>query len=291
MASALEVRNLVKIYNTGGTCVRAVDDVSLSVAPGEFVVILGASGSGKSTLLHLVAGLDLPTAGTVTIDGHDLFQFSDAERTRFRRRRIGVIFQAYNLLPTLSALDNVALPALLDGQGARAAGARAEMLLTRVGLQNRLRHRPDALSGGEQQRVAVARALMNEPTLLLADEPTGNLDTQRGQEIWRLLAELVEPAAGSAPPGGAGATPGGSGATKPTAEAPPPSAVGQAAARLPAVIAVTHDAAGAAHAHRVLVLKDGRYVGEFDPRAEQRGQDEHHAALVAARYAELAERT
>ena len=263
MAGVLEVDNLAKEFRGGTEPVRALAGVTLRLDPGEFVAVLGASGSGKSTLLHLIAGLDEPTAGTVTIEGRDIFALGDRQRTIFRRRHLGVVFQAYNLLPGLTALENVALPAYLDGRNAPQARQRAQALLERVHLADRMDHRPQALSGGEQQRVAVARALMNEPTLLLADEPTGNLDTRHGQDIWRLLAELVTPEEDSHTTRDGAAT--------------------------PAVIAVTHDAAGAAHAHRVVVLRDGRIVGEFDPRAESGSAGEHNAALVAARYAQLAD--
>ena len=263
MATALEVDNLMKEYRGGTQPVRALAGVSLELAAGEFVAVLGASGSGKSTLLHLIAGLDEPTSGRVIIEGKDIFALSDQKRTIFRRRRLGVVFQAYNLLPGLTAWENVALPAYLDGRNGTRAQQRARTLLERVHLADRMDHRPQALSGGEQQRVALARALMNEPTLLLADEPTGNLDTRHGQEIWRLLAELV------APEKHEGSTEDG--------------------IPIPAVIAVTHDAAGAACAHRVVVLRDGGVVGEFDPRAESGSAGEHNAALVAARYAQLAD--
>jgi len=263
MTAALEVDNLVKEYHGGTEPVRALAGVSLTLAPGEFVAVLGASGSGKSTLLHLIAGLDEPTSGKVTVEGKDISALSDQQRTLFRRRRLGVVFQAYNLLPGLTAWENVALPAYLDGRDGTQAQQRARTLLDRVRLADRMDHRPQALSGGEQQRVAVARALMNEPTLLLADEPTGNLDTRHGQDMWRLLAELVAPKEDAHH--SAGSTP------------------------APAVIAATHDAAGAAHAHRVVVLRDGRVVGEFDPRAESGSAGEHNAALVAARYAQLAD--
>lgn len=240
----LQATGLSKAYDTGGEPVHALCDVSLTVEEGEFVTIMGASGSGKSTLLHLLGGLDRPTSGSAIIEGHDLAQMADRKRTRFRRRRLGVIFQAYNLLPTLSALENVALPAILDGTDPREADRRAHELLDRVDLAHRATHRPQALAGGEQQRVAIARALMNNPALIFADEPTGNLDTEHGTAIWRLLASLVSE----------------SGRT---------------------VLAVTHEADGAAYADRVVVLKDGRIVGEVKPDGED------HATAVAARYREL----
>lgn len=241
---ALDVTDLRKSYPTGGEPVHALRGISFRVREGEFIVIMGASGSGKSTVLHLVGGLDKPTAGSIVIEGRDLGRMSDRERTLHRRRRLGIIFQAYNLLPTLTAMENVALPAMLDGADQRAIDRKASALLDRVDLAHRKTHRPQALSGGEQQRVAIARALMNDPVLLLADEPTGNLDTEHGAAVWRLLAALVRE----------------SGRT---------------------VVAVTHEADGAAFADRVMVLKDGRIIGEFVPRGED------HASVVATRYREL----
>ncbi len=241
---ALEVTDLRKSYHTGGEPVQALCGISLSVREGEFLAIMGASGSGKSTVLHLVGGLDNPTAGSIVIEGRDLGLMSDRERTLYRRRRLGIIFQAYNLLPTLTAMENVALPAMLDGADQREIDHKASALLERVDLAHRKTHRPQALAGGEQQRVAIARALMNDPVLLLADEPTGNLDTQHGAAIWRLLASLVRE----------------SGRT---------------------VVAVTHEAEGAAFADRVVVLKDGRIIGEFAPCGED------HASVVATCYREL----
>ena len=171
---------------------------------------------------------------------------TDRQRTLFRRRRLGIVFQAYNLLPTLTALENVSLPALIDGSDAREAEQRAGKLLEVIDLSHRANHRPDALSGGEQQRVAIARALMNDPAVILADEPTGNLDTQHGEAIWALLSKLVH---------SEGRT----------------------------VLAVTHEPTGATFADRIVVLKDGRHVGEIEPDGEG------HASLVAARYTALVE--
>jgi len=153
--------------------------------------LMGASGSGKSTLLHLVAGLDIVTSGTILIGDQNIGALSDARRTLFRRQNIGLVFQAYNLLPTLTALENVELPALLDGRGHADVGRRAAELLDMLGLTTRARHRPQAMSGGERQRVAIARALINDPLLLLADEPTGNLDAHHSASVWRELRRLV----------------------------------------------------------------------------------------------------
>jgi len=187
-----------KVFRQGETEVRALAGVSFEVAAGEFVAIRGPSGSGKSTLLHLIGGLDVPSAGEIRIDGALLSRLSDDELTVFRRRRIGIVFQFFNLLPTLSAEENVALPLLLDGARARDARPRALAALEQVGLAHRRRHRPDELSGGEMQRAAVARALVIEPRLILADEPTGNLDTATGEQILSLIRR-AHAARGSSP--------------------------------------------------------------------------------------------
>jgi len=179
-----------KVYNGVAGRVAALAGVSLDVAPGEFVALMGPSGCGKSTLLHLVAAVDLPTSGELWVDGQHLTRLSDAALSRFRRDRVGIVYQFYNLLPTLSAWENVALPALLAGASPRGARERALALLRRVGTSHRAEHWPHELSGGEMQRVAVARALINRPAVLLADEPTGNLDSVAGRELLGLLAEL-----------------------------------------------------------------------------------------------------
>lgn len=171
--------------------VTALDDVSLAVSPCEFVGLTGPSGSGKSTLLHLLAGLDTPTEGTVEFDGTDLATLSERERTRLRLERVGVVFQRFHLLPSLSARSNVALPLVEAGVGRNERRERAADLLETVGLGDRLDHRPGELSGGEQQRVAVARALANDPDVVLADEPTGELDTDTGGRVLDLLSELA----------------------------------------------------------------------------------------------------
>ncbi len=179
-----------KIYNGAAGRVTALADVSLEIAAGEFVALMGASGCGKSTLLHLVAGVDAPTSGEVWVDGQELGRLSDAALSRFRRDRIGIVYQLYNLLPTLSAWENVALPALLAGVAPRLARERAMALLGQVGLAHRAGHWPHEMSGGEMQRVAIARALVNRPAILLADEPTGNLDSTAGRDLLDLLAML-----------------------------------------------------------------------------------------------------
>ena len=245
MSAILETIDLRKDFAAGAEVVHALAGLVLTVEPGTLVAIMGASGSGKSTLLHLLGGLDVPTAGRIVIEGHDLGSMSDRERTLFRRRRLGVVFQAYNLLPTLTAAENVALPLMVDGQGWSSIEEKTSSLLKLVDLEHRRCHRPQAMSGGEQQRVAVARALVNDPAIVLADEPTGNLDSKHSANIWQLLKRLTCQQART-------------------------------------VLAVTHEAAGAAHADRVVVLKDGRVVGEFAPSKEP------DAALVATRYTELA---
>ncbi|MFQ5590432.1 MAG: ABC transporter ATP-binding protein [Phycisphaerae bacterium] len=244
MNLVLEVTGLGKAYTGGGTVVQALVGIELSVRQGEFVAVMGASGSGKSTLLHLLGGLDKPSSGSILIENHELGKMTDRERTLFRRRRLGIIFQAYNLLPTLTALENVSLPAMVDGREAGRTREQADRLLGLVNMRQRAEHRPDALSGGEQQRVAIARALMNDPVVVLADEPTGNLDTRHAQSIWKLLSTLVHR----------------DGRT---------------------VVAVTHEATGAAFADRIVVLKDGRHIGEIKPDGEW------HASVVAARYTAL----
>ncbi|MFI5341227.1 MAG: ABC transporter ATP-binding protein [Candidatus Methylomirabilales bacterium] len=179
-----------KIYDGAGAPVAALASVSLAITPGEFVALMGPSGCGKSTLLHLVAGVDLPTSGDVWVDGQAIPRLSDRALSQFRRDRVGIVYQFYNLLPTMSAWENVALPALLRGLSARVARERAEERLCQVGMLHRKDHWPHELSGGEMQRVAIGRALVNGPSVLLADEPTGNLDSKAGREVLELLARL-----------------------------------------------------------------------------------------------------
>jgi len=225
------VSELAKSYNADGERVSALAGVSLEVAGGEFVGVMGASGSGKSTLLHLIGGLDRATSGSVVMAGRELARLTDRERTLFRRDHVGVVFQAFNLLPTLTALENVMLPAMIGGRVGREVEERAKSLLASVDLAHRLRHRPQAMAGGEQQRVAIARALINDPVVVLADEPTGNLDTHHGEDVWRLLARLGRH-------------------------------------RGTTIIAVTHEPSGATFADRVVVLKDGTVAGSFEPGGE-----------------------
>ena len=183
--AVLEVKDLCKVYGEGDTAVHAVDHVSFEVEKGEFVAIVGASCSGKSTLMNLIGGIDRPTAGKVIIDGEDLYALSESERAIFRRRNIGMIFQFYNLIPTLTAEENIMLPFLLDKR--RPEKAKVKDLLALLGLEARATHLPSALSGGQQQRVSIGRALINDPAFILADEPTGNLDSQSGREVMALL--------------------------------------------------------------------------------------------------------
>lgn len=181
----LEVKNLVKTYGKGENAVRAVDNISFSVDEGEFVAIVGASGSGKSTLLHLLGGVDRPTSGKVLIDGKDIYELSDDALAIFRRRQVGIIYQFYNLIPILNVTENITLPCDLDGK--TVVKNRLRELIKTLGLEERTTHLPNQLSGGQQQRVSIGRALVNDPALILADEPTGNLDSKSGDEIVSLL--------------------------------------------------------------------------------------------------------
>jgi putative ABC transport system ATP-binding protein len=190
-APLVELQHVSKAYAEGETVREVLTDARLSLHRGEFVVLLGRSGSGKSTLLNLMSGIDLPTRGTVRVEGRDLSSLSERERTLLRRERIGFVFQAFNLLPTLTVEENVRLPLELTGRTGSAADGRVRELLGQVGLGGREHSFPDRLSGGEQQRVAVARALAHAPPLLLADEPTGNLDEQTGQQVLDLLVGLI----------------------------------------------------------------------------------------------------
>ena len=220
MGNIIETHDLWKVYRMDGTRVEALRGVNLVVEAGEFVALVGPSGSGKSTLLHLMGAMDTPTRGEVHLHGHNLAHTSDAERTRLRCREVGFVFQAFNLLPTLSALENVEIALRLAGISRRERRARATELLERTGLGERVDHLPRQLSGGERQRVAIARALANQPALLLADEPTGNLDSATGQAIADLLRQF--------------------------------NAEGQT------IVLVTHDPEVAAQAGRVMRLRDGK---------------------------------
>lgn len=187
----IDVQGVSRAFHTAGTTVHAVRDVSLEVARGEFLAIIGRSGSGKTTLLNLIAGLDKPDSGAVFVDGEDITKYGDREMTEFRRHTIGFVFQSFGLLPLLSAAENVELALRIAGAGLRDRGRRTDELLEQVGLTPRAGHRPYELSGGEQQRVAVARALANEPPLLIADEPTGELDSATGAQIFQLLRDVA----------------------------------------------------------------------------------------------------
>jgi putative ABC transport system ATP-binding protein len=226
MTAILEAHDLVKRFPVGDTEVEALRGISLSVESGEFLAIMGASGSGKSTLLHLLGGLDRPTSGQVVIDGVDISGLGDEQATLTRRQKTGFVFQFFNLIPLLTVRENVALPFLIGGEALGERSARVDELLDLVGLTAKAEHRPNQLSAGEQQRVAVARALAAEPALLLADEPTGNLDYTTGGEILDLLrrscVELSQ-----------------------------------------TIVLVTHDARAAAYADRVLVVRDGAVLDEI----------------------------
>ena len=181
----LETRDLKKYYGSGDTQVKALDGVDLSIQQGEFVAIVGTSGSGKSTLLHMLGGLDRPTSGTVTVDGKDIFALKDEALTIFRRRKVGFVFQSYNLVPVLSVWENIVLPVELDGR--KVDQAYVEEVIATLGLDKKLQNLPGQLSGGQQQRVAIARALATKPAILLADEPTGNLDSRTSQDVLGLM--------------------------------------------------------------------------------------------------------
>ena len=181
----LKVENLTKTYGSGENLVHAVDDVSFSVEKGEFVAIVGASGSGKSTLLHLIGGVDRPTSGKIFVDGNDISKMNDDKLAVFRRRQVGIVYQFYNLIPILTVEENITLPCDLDGRGVDRE--RLEMILDSFGLRARRKHLPNQLSSGQQQRTSIARALINNPSLVLADEPTGNLDSKSSEEVMSML--------------------------------------------------------------------------------------------------------
>lgn len=184
----LEVKNLSKIYGKGDTLVKAVDDVSFSVEQGEFVAIIGPSGSGKSTLLHIIGGVDVPTSGSVIIDGTDITKLNETALSIFRRRQVGLVYQFYNLIPILTVEENLTLPLLLDSR--KPNKEQVDYLVKNLGLEDRLKYLPNQLSGGQQQRVSIGRALANNPAIVLADEPTGNLDSENSREIVNLLRKF-----------------------------------------------------------------------------------------------------
>lgn len=224
----IEARDLRRDYKMGNELVHALGGVTFEVEAGSFVSIMGPSGSGKSTLLHLLGALDAPTSGEVILDGEDFGTLSDEALTALRRRKLGFVFQFFNLLPTMTAWENVALPRLLDGQRLSALKPRAVELLDRVGLGPRVGHKPSQLSGGEMQRVAIARALVSDPVLILADEPTGNLDSRSGKAVLELLRSTVKE----------------DGKT---------------------VVMVTHDPRLAAYGDRILTLQDGKLIDDCSP--------------------------
>lgn len=186
----IQIVGLVKHFEMGGQIVRALDGVDVEIEEGTFTVVMGPSGSGKSTLLYLLGGLDRPTSGAISIEGERIDQMDENALALFRRKTMGFVFQSFNLIPSMNALENVGFPMQFGGTGARQRSERARGLLDQVGLANRADHRPSELSGGQQQRVAIARALVNDPKLILADEPTGNLDTTSGSAIMRALSDL-----------------------------------------------------------------------------------------------------
>ena len=232
----LIVENVSKAYRQGDRAVQALAGVSLAVERGQFLAVMGASGSGKSTLLHLVAGLTSPDSGRILIDGVDISTMPDRDLTLFRRRSIGLVFQSFNLIPTLSARDNVALPLLLDGKNGTGVSTKADELLTTLGLSHRCDHRPDMMSGGEQQRVAIGRALVTDPAVILADEPTGNLDSSSSKSVCELLRDLC-------------------------------------AIHGKTIVMVTHEPSVAAFAQEVAVMKDGKLIDRF-PTREAAGTQE-----------------
>jgi putative ABC transport system ATP-binding protein len=243
--AALEVHGLARTYGEGAGAVAALDGVDLAFAPGTFTAVMGPSGSGKSTFLNCAAGLERPTTGRVLVDGHDITDWSENDRTRLRRERIGFVFQGFHLMPYLTAEQNVALPLRLAGQ--RPDGARVAGLLERVGIADRADHLPGALSGGQQQRVAIARALATEPAVVLADEPTGALDSTTARGVLALLRDSVD-------------------------------------ALHQTVVMVTHDPVAASYADTVVFLVDGRVAGRMDrPTADAvAGQMTHLDDLAGA---------
>ena len=220
--SILQTQDLMKVYGRGETAVCALNHVNINVEKGEFVAITGASGSGKSTLLHMLGAVDRPTSGKVFIDGSDIFSMKEKNLAVFRRRKIGFIFQFYNLIPVLTARENITVPVMLDGQ--KADETYLEELMLTLGIKERENHLPNQLSGGQQQRVAIARALIHRPSIILADEPTGNLDTKNGREIISLLKSSVRK-------------------------------YGQT------LVLITHDQSVAAQADRIIVIEDGCVAG------------------------------
>jgi putative ABC transport system ATP-binding protein len=233
--SPLVVDNVVKRFRQGDREVSALAGITLDVAEGTFLAVMGASGSGKSTLLHLMAGLTPPDSGRIVIRGENLAEMNDRQLTLFRRRHIGLVFQSFNLIPTLTAQENVALPLMLDGRSESEVRPKVSDLLESLGLASRRTHRPDAMSGGEQQRVAIGRALVTDPAVLLADEPTGNLDSASSKAVCELLRDLSQ-------------------------------------IHNKTIVMVTHEPTVAAYAQEVAVIKDGRLVKRFATQETDGGQ-------------------
>ncbi len=231
----LVVENVTKQFRQGDRLVQALNGVSLELCQGQFLAIMGASGSGKSTLLHLMAGLARPNSGRVLINSTSIGELNDRELTLFRRRNIGLVFQAFNLIPTLTAEENIALPLMLEGKNGSDGSAKISELLESLGLSRRRTHRPDAMSGGEQQRVAIGRALVSDPAVILADEPTGNLDSANSRSVCELLRDLSQ-------------------------------------IHGKTIVMVTHEPTVAAYAQEVAVLKDGRLIERFATDGMQDGQ-------------------
>ena len=221
--SPLIVQNVTKTFRQGDRKITALDDITLEVPVGRFMAIMGASGSGKSTLLHLMAGLAAADTGSVCINGTDIGKLNDYDLTLFRRRNIGLVFQSFNLIPTLSAEENVMLPLMLDGNNGQASTTKVGEVLTSLGLSSRAHHRPDAMSGGEQQRVAIGRALITNPAVILADEPTGNLDSGNSKAVCELLRDLCT-------------------------------------VQGKTIVMVTHEPTVAAYAQETVVLRDGKII-------------------------------
>ncbi|QLD12161.1 ABC transporter ATP-binding protein [Microbacterium oleivorans] len=243
---AARVQNLTKTFGSGESGVRALDGVSVGIRRGEFTAIMGPSGSGKSTLMHIMAGLDAPTSGRAWIGDTEISGLSDLDLTILRRRRVGFVFQSFNLVPTLDVLGNITLPFELDGRAPSALErSRIDGLVDSLGLGGRLRHRPHQLSGGQQQRVAIARALATAPDLVFADEPTGNLDSRTGREVLALLAAASRDHGQS-------------------------------------IAMVTHDPVAAAHADRVIFLGDGRIVADKSSQSAEAISSHMLAAEVSA---------
>lgn len=240
--SVLQASAVSKQYQMGEVMVDALENVSFSVEKGDFIAVMGPSGSGKSTLLHLLGGLDEPTSGDIILAGKAISRLSDDEVTTVRRRKVGFIFQFFNLIPTLTAAENVALPLLIDGQNIRKYQEKINHLLELVGLQDRADHKPDQLSGGQQQRVAIARAFVNDPEIVLADEPTGNLDSKSGTAVLELLGRFCDELQQT-------------------------------------IVMVTHDPRAASFAKQVVFLKDGHIIRNL-PIGQRNGHEEDVRAIM-----------